>query len=99
MAADAMSRHYQALTAAERFALTVETLARRDVAEADRLEDSCPHFTYRQEDQEYRDRVRRAVMIATLACLNMRGGLAQLRMAAAFSRLCNEFVAPVEKMA
>jgi hypothetical protein len=42
-------------------------------------------------DAEYRDRMRRAFAIAATACLNMRGGLAQLRMAAAFSKVCQEF--------
>ena len=52
MAADPMSRHYAALTAPERFALVVEAMARRDSAEADRLEDTCPRLTYRMEDAE-----------------------------------------------
>jgi hypothetical protein len=38
MAADPMARQYEQLTAPERFALLVEAMARRDEAEADRLE-------------------------------------------------------------
>jgi hypothetical protein len=59
-------------------------MARRDEREADRLQDTCPLVVYRAEDAEFRDRVRRAYMITATVCLNMREGLAQLRMAKAF---------------
>jgi hypothetical protein len=94
-----MRRHYASLAPPERFALVVEAMARRDFAEADRLEDSCPRFTYRAEDAEYRDRMRRSFAIAAMACLNMRGGLAQLRMTGAFSEVCKEFAGTLARFA
>jgi hypothetical protein len=43
--ADAIFRSCAVLTPAERFALSVEAMARRDDADPDRLEDSCPKLT------------------------------------------------------
>ena len=79
MATDAMSRHYEALTAPERFTLLIEAMARRDEREADRLDDTCPRLVYRVDDPEFRDRVRRAHVITLMVALNMRAGLAQIR--------------------
>jgi hypothetical protein len=59
MAADGMAKYYAVLTAPERFTLLVEAMARRDEAEMERLENSCPQFTYRAEDAEFRDRMPR----------------------------------------
>jgi hypothetical protein len=46
MASDPVSRHYEVLTPAERFALTIEAMARGDGNDADELEDSCPRHSY-----------------------------------------------------
>ncbi len=81
MAIDPKGRHYEALTAPERFALLVEAMARRDGREADRLDDTCPRRVYRIDDPEFRDRVRRAHVITLMVALNMRAGLSQFRMA------------------
>ena len=72
MATDPLKHHDACLTPAERFALTSEAMARGDETEADRLEDACPKHSYHLEDPEYRDRMKRAYMIALMVCLNMR---------------------------
>ena len=79
----AMTKGYETLTGPERFVLLIEAMARKDEVECDRLEDTCPHLLYRCEDTEFRDRVRRAYHIAVTVCLNMREGLARIRMAEA----------------
>jgi hypothetical protein len=99
MPADPMSRHYAALTPPERFVLLVEAMARRDEREADRLQDTCPQRVYRTDDAEFRDRMRRAYMITATVCLNMREGLAQLRMARTFRDASDVFATPVVRLA
>jgi hypothetical protein len=91
--------HYTTLSAQERFALLLEAMARRDEVEADRLEETCPRFTYRAEDQAFRDRMRRAYMIASRVCLNIQSGLAQLRLARAFHNDAARFADPVVRLA
>lgn len=44
---------YERLTAGERLSLTIEALARGDCAEADRLADTYPQYTYGLPDCEY----------------------------------------------
>ncbi len=77
-------RHYHTLSPHERFVLLIEAMARRDDAEADRLEDTCPHFTFRGEDQAFRDRMRQLYMIASRVALNLEGPMAQLRLMRTF---------------
>jgi hypothetical protein len=96
---DAMTRQYEALTLHERFVLTIEAMARGDEVECNRLEDTCPRFTYRAEDAEFRDRMRRAYGIASRVCLNMRAGLARIRMAQAFQDTASHFAGPLSKFA
>ena len=79
MASDTVARHYGAFSPAERFALTVEAMARGDEDEADRLEDACPRFNYHQEDWHYRERMRRAYVITLLAMVNLQKLLALVR--------------------
>jgi len=57
-------RLYDALTTPERFALTVEAFARRDVVEIDRLQETMPQQTYRMSDAGYWQRLH---MLNTLA--------------------------------
>ena len=96
---DGLSRNYEALFPHERFVLTIEAMARGDEVECDRLEDTCPQFTYRAEDAEFRDRMRRVHGIASRVCLNMRAGLAQIRMAQTFREVYHHFAGPVERFA
>ena len=79
MAADPLKHHYACLTAAERFALTVEAMARGDENEADRLEDACPRLAYSHADAEFRDRLQRSYTLALLAMLNLQKHLAVIR--------------------
>ena len=103
MANDLLSRQYASLTGAERFTLMIEAMARHDETEASRLEDTCPRYLYRAEDAEFRDRMRRAFSIATLACLNIQEALGQLRMLATMNELgdvlCGEFAAEMQHAA
>jgi hypothetical protein len=74
-------------------------MARRDDVECKRLEDSCPTHTYRCDDAEFRDRMRRAYGIAVSACLNMREGLARIRMAEAIRLTAGELAVVPAKVA
>jgi hypothetical protein len=82
--ADALGRRYWTLTAAERFTLTLEALARGDRADADRLEDTCPKQTYSDNDAEFRDRLQRSYVIALLAMVNLQKHLALIRCSTVF---------------
>lgn len=57
---------YERLTAEERLNLTIEALARGDIAEADRLADTCPEYVYRLPDTLYSLRFRDLLHLATL---------------------------------
>jgi hypothetical protein len=59
-----VARHYQRLTTPERFALTVEALARLDISELDNLQSSMPEQCYTMTDAPY---WRRLQMLQTLA--------------------------------
>lgn len=61
-----LARHYDKLTAAERAALTIEALARKDIREADHLADSCPEFNYRGRDIGYSLRLSETHRLALL---------------------------------
>ena len=91
MASDPVSRHYAALTPAERFSLTIEAMARGDGNDADKLEDTCPRFNYYSEDVEYRDRMKRAYLIALLATINLKWRVEQVRAAQMFCELHEHF--------
>lgn len=54
-------------------------MARKDTAEADRLDDTCPRLAYRMDDGEFRDRMKRAYTIALLASVNLQKLLAVVR--------------------
>jgi hypothetical protein len=51
------------------------------------------------EDAEFRDRMKRAYILTATVCLNMREGLAQLRMARAFEEMSDQFAGPVLRLA
>ena len=99
MAQHLADRHYGRLSSRERFALLLEAMARQDEQEADRLEDTCPRHTYRAEDQAFRDRMRRAYVIASRACLDLQAGLAQLRLGRAFHEHAGQFAGPSIQLA
>jgi hypothetical protein len=90
---------YETLSGPERFALMIEAMARKDEAECDRLEDSCPKRVYRCDDTDFRYRMRRAYHITAAVCLNMRAGLARIRMAQTFLELREHFAGPTALVA
>lgn len=61
---------YGKLTPAERVALVVEAIARKDLSEADRLIDTCEIKTYTMRDAAYSERLR-AIHTAALHALLM----------------------------
>jgi hypothetical protein len=89
--ADALSRNYAVLTGPERFVLMLEAMARGDEAEADRLDDTCPQLNYRMDDLEFRDRMKRAYMIAMLVTINLKWRVEQIRAARLFCELHKDF--------
>ena len=89
--ADALSRNYKALKSHERFVLTLESMARGDESDAYRLEDTCPLREYRMDDIDFRDRMKRAYLIALLVTINLRGPLEQIRTAKVFGELHRHF--------
>jgi len=99
MARQINDQHYKTLTSHERFVLLIEAMARRDEAEADRLEATCPQFLYRAEDQAFRDRMRRAYMIASWVALGLEGPLAQMWMAKSLQEHSEALSGPVERLA
>jgi hypothetical protein len=48
-----LARLYDTFTPIERMRLFIEAAARRDIAELDRLNNTCPRLTYRTEDWKY----------------------------------------------
>jgi hypothetical protein len=93
------AKHYETLTAHERFQLLIEGMARDDEVECKRLEDSCPTYVYRCEDADFRHRVRRAYSIAATVCLNMREGLARIGMAEALRLTAGDLAVVPAKVA
>ena len=91
MATDPLTRQYGSLTGAERFALMLEAMARKDEPDADRLEDTCPWHNYRIEDPEFPARMKRAFMITAFAMTNVRRGLAMVEAAKIFRDSYREF--------
>jgi hypothetical protein len=77
----------------------LEALARGDNAEADRLDDTCPSFTYNLYDAEYRDRFQRCYLIALMVSLNLKWRLEQIRTAVLFCKLHRDFAWPPQLVA
>jgi hypothetical protein len=59
-----LAKTYPLLSAEERFRLFVQAAARQDHQELDRLNNSCPQYTYRCEDYEYTMRKTQFMFIA-----------------------------------
>lgn len=62
---------YEAFTPAERVALVVEAMARMDVAEADRLIDTCERKRYEMPDAEYSEGFRMVHSLAMEVRVNL----------------------------
>ncbi len=67
MSRNGLHRHYDRLTAEERFRLDVLAMARGDKQESERLVSSCPRFSYTMTDRHFSGRWLR-VMDMTLRC-------------------------------
>jgi hypothetical protein len=61
-----LTRHYDTLTANERFRLFIEAARRKDIQELDRLNDTCPRKKYICEDWDYTHRKVRFFDLALL---------------------------------
>ena len=83
----------------ERVALILEAMARRDEREADLLGHTCPQRTYRCDDADFRDRMKRAYMVTSMVALNMRAGLARVHMATGFRETAHLLAGEIAKFA
>ena len=73
-----LAKHYDHLEPEERLVAVLSALARRDEAEATRLADSCPRFTYVCPDQAFMDRLFLALDAAALAAADLQALCARL---------------------
>jgi hypothetical protein len=64
---------YESLTPRQRVIATIEAEARGDEAEAQRLRDTCPQYTYRQADAEYSQTMIRIVAYSMAVEADIRG--------------------------
>jgi hypothetical protein len=83
---DALSRHYDKLTAEERFRLVLEAKARDDTTELERLKRTCPTKTYSMSDAAYGDRYEWSEFLVLVVSLDLTTQyLAKLEVAGAFA--------------
>lgn len=82
----AIERHYATLTADERFRLVALAYARGDAADARRLVDACPRYTYSMADTAYQDRVRGMFDVCEAVAVVLRGIRADARVAGVVER-------------
>jgi hypothetical protein len=94
-----MAKGYEQLTPVERFRLAIEAMARKDWPEVDRLEDTCPRFTYREEDAAFRDRMRQVHLLALYHALWVEGPLAKLALIQGMAEDAAAFAEPVVDLA
>jgi hypothetical protein len=76
---DAITREYRFLTGAERFALVIAAMARKDQVEIDRLEDTCPQAHYQMDHSAFRSRMSISFSAAALTALRIAPSLAIIR--------------------
>ena len=85
MSKNGLHRHYDRLTAEERFRLDVLATAREDLQESERLVTSCPRFSYTMNDRGFVDRWHSAIEITLRICIPLGEQLAKLQMIDALS--------------
>jgi hypothetical protein len=73
-------KHYDRLTAEERFGLDVLATARGDSRESERLVSSCPRFSYTMNEMGFVERWRSAIEITLRIYIPLEEQLAKLRM-------------------
>lgn len=88
---DPLSRHYPALSGAERFVLWVESAARGDAVEGGRVDGTCPRLTYVMDDDAYRGRLDLSAKFALIACADIERDLACLRQLRVFADVTGVF--------
>jgi hypothetical protein len=78
-----LSRHYDALSGAERFVAAIEAMARGDEEEERRLDDACPRAAYTIDEPAYRDRMSHSFAASAIAAMSVVRDLDALRAVAA----------------
>ena len=84
MSKNGLHRHYDKLTAEERFRLDVLAMARGDEQESERLVSSCPRATYTTNDRAFTARWGASENIALRMYIAIGNDLAKLQMVDAF---------------
>src|ERR671917_1418765 len=87
MSRNGWRRHYDRLSAEERFRLDVLAMARGDAAESERLVVSCPRFSYTMNDRLFAGRWQGAIEITLRVYIPLGEQLAKLQMVDAFREL------------
>jgi hypothetical protein len=82
-----LHRHYDKLTAEERFRLDVLAMARGDLQESKRLVSSCPRESYTMNERGFGARWNKAVDITLRFYVSLGERLAKLRMVDAFREM------------
>jgi hypothetical protein len=77
---DGLRRHYDRLTAEERFRLDVLAMARGDKQESERLVSSCPKFTYDMNDRAFTGRWLGVLDMTLRVYLEVAGHLERVAM-------------------
>src|ERR687890_1435106 len=80
MSKKGLHRHYDRLSAEERFRLDVLAMARGDTAESERLVVSCPRFSYTMNDRKFAGRWQGAIEITLRIYIPLGELLAKLQM-------------------
>jgi hypothetical protein len=78
--ADGVARHYDKLSASERFRLALEATARDDVEERERLVNRCPRKMYTMPDHEFLDRIDASRHLALIVGLDLGPRTSKVRM-------------------
>ena len=84
MSKKGLHRHYDRLTAEERFGLDVLAMARGDSRESERLVSSCPRYSYIMNEVGFVERWRSAIEITLRIYIPLGEQLAKLQMIDAF---------------
>jgi hypothetical protein len=86
-----LSKHYDALSGAERFVAAIEAMARGDAAEEERLDASCPRRSYEIDEPAYRRRMSVSFTCAAMACMSLLRDLDALRTVAVVREVAGVF--------
>src|SRR5215207_5581840 len=87
MSKKGLHRHYDRLSAEERFKLDLLAMARGDEAESERLVISCPRFSYTMNDRRFAGRWQGAIEITLRVYIPLGEQLAKLQMVEAIREI------------